>query len=332
MTYLKGMSVFNISDPARSIRVADIALSEYPYGIAVTTNYAFIGTWDAGLLVMDIQQPSQPRSVAHLDVGVAGWLRLSGHYAYVTTGPYVAVVDIADPLRPVLLTKQPSGASYNTGSVVLQENLAFVAAGDAGLQIFDVIDPAKPRWVASAPMPGAALGVAVSGGYAYLTGGTNLLEVVSVTNPAEPRVITRLAGHPGSSMQSIFIAHPYAYVADYNIGLYVLNISSPPAPYVVATYASRSMSAAVRSHNIFLADAWSGLTVLSIAPTLDPSVRQGEGFQFLLRGLANLPVRIERSANLQDWELFQHLTPDREVVRITDSQPRGANFYRACTE
>ena len=90
---------------------------------------------------------------------------------------------------------------------------------------------------------------------------------------------------------------------------------------------------AVRDRNIFLADTWSGLTVLGIAPILDPSVPVGEGFQFLLRTLANLPVRIERSANFQDWELWMQMTPDREVVRITDSQPGDtAQFYRAGAE
>lgn len=330
MTYMLGLLVFNISDPARPVQIANTNLSGLCLGIALATNYAFIANFDYGLLVMDIQQPSEPKIVAHLHVGAATDLALSGHYAYVATYEGLAVVDLADPSRPVLLTNQPSGGTYTTG-VAVQGNFAFVAAFDAGLQVFDLIDPAKPGSVGYAPMPGIARSVAVSGGYAYLTGGTNLLQVVSITNPVRPEVIARMGG--GSDARSIFIAEPYACVTDYSAGLYVLNISRPSTPYLVAAYYSRSSSATARDRNIYLADAWSGLTVLGIAPILDPSVPVGGGFQFLLKSLANRPVRIERSPNLQDWEIWRQMTPDREVVRITDSQPGdGAMFYRAGAE
>jgi len=330
MTDALGMLVYNISDPARPVQIADTNLSGLCYGIALATNYAFIANFDQGLLIMDIRQPYEPKIVARLDVGAATDLTLSGHYAYAATYEGLAVVDLADPLQPVLLTNQPSGGTYTSG-VAVQGNFAFVAAFDAGLQIFDLTDPAKPGPVGNAPMPGIARSVAVSGGYAYLTGGTNLLQVVAITNPAQPDVIVRLGG--GSDARSIFIAEPYAYVTDYSAGLYVLNISRPSAPYLVAAYNSRSLSVAVRDRNIYLADTWSGLTVLGIAPILDPSVPVRGGFQFLLKSLANRPVRIERSANFQNWEVWRQMTPDREVVRITDSQPvDGAMFYRAGAE
>ena len=74
-------------------------------------------------------------------------------------------------------------------------NYAYVADGDAGLQVIDVSNPANPQRVGGYDTSGDAQGVAVSGNYAYVADGGAGLQVIDVSNPANPQ---RVGGYDTS--------------------------------------------------------------------------------------------------------------------------------------
>jgi len=57
---------------------------------------------------------------------------------------------------------------------------AYVADGEAGLQVIDVSDPANPRRVGGYDTPGRAVDVAVSGDYAYVADGNWGLQILRI--------------------------------------------------------------------------------------------------------------------------------------------------------
>jgi len=63
-----------------------------------------------------------------------------------------------------------------------------VAAGD-GILIIDVSDPEAPKKVGESDTDGVALGVCVSGDYAYVADGGDGLAVVDVSDPADPALV-----------------------------------------------------------------------------------------------------------------------------------------------
>jgi len=80
-----------------------------------------------------------------------------------------------------------------------------------------------PYIVGSCDTPGYAMGVYVSGSYAYIADTTSGLQVMNISNPTSPAIVGSCAT-PGGA-ENVFVSGSYAYVADYGSGLVVIKIS-----------------------------------------------------------------------------------------------------------
>jgi hypothetical protein len=78
--------------------------------------------------------------------------------------------------------------------------------------VIDVSNPSSPREVGAYDTPGSALGVAVSGTYAYVADGSEGLRVIDVSNPSSPREVG-FYDTPGDAW-GVAVSGTYAYVAD----------------------------------------------------------------------------------------------------------------------
>src|SRR5439155_5271768 len=81
--------------------------------------------------------------------------------------------------------------------VAVRGNVAYVAAGSAGLQIVDVTNRSAPSVVASVPLPKNASGnsigngnrVKVFGNRLYFAAGSAGLQIFDLTNPISPSLL-----------------------------------------------------------------------------------------------------------------------------------------------
>ena len=111
---------------------------------------------------------------------------------------------------------------------------------------------------------GSVFCVAVSGNYAYLGQGQDLV-IVDITNAANPSQVGRLT--TTAVINDIAVSGNYAYLADGNSGLVVVDISNRAAPAIRGTYAYGSGAAydvAVSGSNAYVAYGISGLIVVDI--------------------------------------------------------------------
>jgi len=186
----------------------------------------------------------------------------------------------------------------------------YVYLGSYGLVIADVSDPSAPGVVGGVGLPAEVYGLAVSGGYAYVTYGEwdsreSGLRVIDVSEPSSPVEVGSI-GTPGYAWgvevwattptsrrgggasgdrrehtvgpgRSRFHRHAgerlrrrgvggYAYVADFQSGLRVIDVSTPSAPVEVgfldtAGYAS---DVAVSGGYAYVADKYMGLRVIDV--------------------------------------------------------------------
>ena len=108
-----------------------------------------------------------------------------------------------------------SGSAYG---VAVSGNYAYVADGDAGLQVI-ASNPANPQRVGGYDTSGfLANGVAVSGNYAYVADWDAGLQVIDVSNPANPQ---RVGGYDTSGT-ALPLANwtPLGYVTQFSLGQY----------------------------------------------------------------------------------------------------------------
>jgi hypothetical protein len=176
--------------------------------------------------------------------------------------------------------------------VVVSGHYAYVANGDAGLQVIDVSNPASPQPVGGYDSGGwSASGVAVSGHYAYVADFTGL-HVIDVSDPAQPR---RVGGNSAFNAFDVTIAGNKVFVTAGAEGLMILDLFRVPV-------------------------------------RLEPVSPQQPGtLRFLLRGEAGLSVRVQRSSNLRDWEDWQPVTLGAAPSELSEPDAGGIphRFYRA---
>lgn len=137
-----GLEVIDVSNPASPFLAGRSATNTYAYSVDVVGNYAYVGAFYEGFQILDVSDPANPARVGGTLRVSGGCIHVAGRYAYVGTPDGFDVVDVANPLNPVRVSQQVLGG-YGYG-IRTAGRYAIVAADDAGLQIFDMIDPVNP--------------------------------------------------------------------------------------------------------------------------------------------------------------------------------------------
>jgi alpha-tubulin suppressor-like RCC1 family protein/peptidoglycan/xylan/chitin deacetylase (PgdA/CDA1 family) len=105
---------------------------------------------------------------------------------YMGSGGTIVESDVSDAVFTVTEAPAPPPSAYE---LVTVGRHAYVAAGSAGLQIYDVADPSAPTLVGECDTLHVASDVAVVGRYAYVADGEAGVTVVDVGDPTEPVVV-----------------------------------------------------------------------------------------------------------------------------------------------
>lgn len=110
--------------------------------------------------------------------------------------------------------------------LVVDDDHAYVGT-DTGLTIVNIADN-PPHVVASLPLGGQVLGLALKGSYLYLANRTKDFQVVDVSNPAAPALVAT-RGLPSYSWD-VAVKDDVAYVANFAGELYLFDITTPTNP------------------------------------------------------------------------------------------------------
>ncbi len=181
----------------------------------------------------------------------------AGNYAYVSCDRGVVVIDINDPTAPRIVSTIPL---QGAGHVAVQFRYAFVCDRE-GLKSIDITDPANPVTKASVPIEDAK-DVYVARTYAYVAAGKQGLAIIDVKNPEKPGKPEFFnAGGELHDSHAVKVgmtnASLFAYVADSEHGLKVLQLTSPrsssdawgfspkPQPRLIATYETKGPAVAL---------------------------------------------------------------------------------------
>lgn len=172
------------------------------------------------------------------------FLALGNHFGSAQQSPGMAIVDITDPLHPVLKSLwQDNSKSGGTGIVEISGNYAYLGAMGNGLIIFDISDKTAPvvksvfvpsiNYPDNNPDPKKfnARGMTILGDIIYLcydAGGLRLLNVADKVHPAEIGRYSNpeMNGKP-RAYNNIVVDGNYAYLAVDYCGMEVLDISQP---------------------------------------------------------------------------------------------------------
>ncbi len=155
--------------------------------VVTAGNYAYVAC-GRGLVIVDIDNPKQPKVVAEIPLKGVRATAIQFRYAFVCDAEGLKIVDITDVHRPVV---KASAALAQAHDVYVARTYAYVAAGPQGLAILDVERPEKPgapRFFSEGGINDARavkVGMTNASLFAYVADGKNGLRVLQLTSPAK---------------------------------------------------------------------------------------------------------------------------------------------------
>ena len=173
-------------------------------------------------------------------------LFIDGSYVY-TTGEWgLEIFDISHPAAPLHIGEIPTpGAAED---VFAQGRYAYVADGEAGVQIIDVQQPDRPQLVTtykdSLTYPHK---IQVIGNYAYVADFNAGLQILDISDVHNPHLVGSYK--PNGKTFALYVSGGYAYLNDGEEGFSILDISNVKIPKLVG-------SAEITGYDIVVSDGY----------------------------------------------------------------------------
>ena len=248
--------VIDISDPENPSIVAtltDAVLTRLDgaHDVIVDGDYAYVTVLNKDSIVsIDISTPASPviadELVDNVKLNAVHALAKQGDYIYAggLGGNYFCVVDASDP-TDMSVVGSVSDATYlhfPRGVYPKGDYVYVVTKGGGYLTVVDVSTKATPvidgtpLQIVASPTQNDCANLRVRGDYAYCTTQAHdELVVVDISNHSSMSVVARLTI---VDAYYITLAGNYAFVSDYDIDMYVVDITNPAAPRILYDFYS----------------------------------------------------------------------------------------------
>jgi hypothetical protein len=268
-----GLQIVDISDPTLPTLAGSYHPGTDTWGVEVSGNVAYLGATSAGVVAVDITDPTNPSHLGTVAAGSARQLDVDGDYAYVAGYDALYVIDISDPSNPLSIDSFITAGIANDVAVAGEHS--FVANGTLGIKVIDICDRVGPIAVGRYIPSGRGRGVAVAGDYAYIASsgsGYAGFHVIDISDPADPSIT---GVYNTYSAYGVAVSGDYACLASGYDGFRMIDISDPTNPSSVGHFDTLSyyaLSVAVSGKYAHVAYRELGLFVIDISDPTSPSL------------------------------------------------------------
>ena len=268
-----GLRILDVTNPGAPSEIGVYDPPDRALKVDADHGIAAVVTELEGLRIVDLTDPSSPTEIAHLDDSDQVWgVTMSDGLAYLADlDGNLRIIDLGTPSEPREVGRHASDYSDGTAyQVAIAGDFAYVIH-DRGLKVVDVSRPESPVGLGSCLTPVSPTGIAVSGGYAYVSDFYFSLRVIDVRAPQAPVEVAEL--ETPSEALAVAIEGEYAYVATEWAGLRVIDISDPTHPVEVGFQDGiYPRDVTVRDGLAFVAAAGSGFVVVDVRNPTRPRI------------------------------------------------------------
>ncbi|GAI47314.1 unnamed protein product, partial [marine sediment metagenome] len=150
------------------------------------------------------------------------------------------------------------------------DTLLYIAIGPYGLWIYNVANPYAPVRLGTCDTEDA-IGVAVSGNYAYVADYDSGLVIIDISQPSVPVKVGSL--YMGGCARDVAVLDTFAYVAARK--LHIVNIANPLSPLLIDTWNPHGgnediMQVAVQGNFVYLANFFLGFWIVDVTNPQSP--------------------------------------------------------------
>jgi hypothetical protein len=184
----------------------------------------------------------------------------AGETAYVALDGGFAAVDVSDPASPAVLARREDSGITGIRDVKVDGD-RLIAVGPAnragasnGVALYDVSDPARPTLLATHDTDYAIHNAYLAGDTAYLVD-NGAAEMVAVdVGDDDPNEIGRYGLRGASILHDVYVQSSVAYLAYWNDGTAMVDVSDPTSPSPVGLVRDGSSRSPNRDHYVMPTD------------------------------------------------------------------------------
>ncbi len=263
-----GLGVFDVADPARIKWLGSHSRLGNVVGLEIQGRQALVWNDRAELMLLDISKPSMPTITASYrtthNVASAG---LDGGKVIVVTPSALQVLDFSGVPPQFSNENLDVGQGVNFGGerrLFIRDNIAYVSDWFAGLHLYDISDPPRPKLLSTFHTPGSAKGVVVRGDYAFVADDDRGLLVLNIKDPRQPMQVANLPTN-GLAYTPKLVGD-LLYLASHRGGFQIINVRDPGAPAIIADVDTpgKAWSLEVAGDVLYVADDASGMLVFDV--------------------------------------------------------------------
>ncbi len=338
-----GFRIVDVSAPTAPVTVGEFQAGAAVHDMVVAGDYAFllVGETVPHLAVADISDPTSPFEIPLSKearwsgsslAAVGGYLYLAYAGGEAPTGG-LRILDIADASRPAEVACH-DGIGPEIWELAISGRHAFITTGE-GLLVLDVGVSSTPALAGAYTfdrVTGFGRDLVVEGDYALVGGGPHGLQVVDISDPVRPAVVSQI--DTGGHTWAVALDGNYVYLADEYNGLRVIDVSDPLHPLEVGFYDVPGPyeffhGVAVEDGYAYVADGGLLETGLRILDVSDPAKPSEVAFlRHMPQGEGALRSRVEDVAVAKGYAYVAAGTAGLRVVNVSDpSAPVEIGYY-----
>ena len=270
-----GLVIIDVSNPNFPMQVGRMDTGDEAMKVTVAGDRAYIADNRHGLVVADVSVVTNPVPKGHVDTaGMVMDVKVARGHIFVCDGNRLFILGAGDLPHPEVVGYYDASETGGGGMrVAIHGDRAYLANGEAGLDILDISDLSDPKRMGGHDTDGIATDVFVAGDLAYVADLENGLVIIDVSNP----LLTREVGHFDTDDQArrVTVDGDHAFVGDRFNGLLIIDVSTPSSPALVGHWEIEGdghvNGIALSGDHAYLSTGSDGLTILDITNRSDPT-------------------------------------------------------------
>jgi hypothetical protein len=267
--------LFEVSDPTAPTLIGSYSGAGQIRDIHIAGTTAYLAADSNGFQIAQLGTSPFVAPASNLQDGlVVERVAVGGGIALLGARSVVEFVDLTILKSPTLLGRVERVPLSDT--LRISNGIAYIAAANAGLQIYDVHTPSNPRWLA-AYKPSAdfeAQILEIHGNWLYLGSPQRGIDVLDVSTPATPRLRNNVPAALNLFFNAKFqVAANRLYLGQSGGYISIYDLSNPRTPTFIRTYNVSNMNDfRVVGTLAYIARASGGLQIVNMSNAASPTV------------------------------------------------------------
>ena len=271
-----GLAVVNVASLSNPQLDTFVLVAASAEDVFVDGNICYVADGQAGLKILDVSDPTNPRQIGEVDtayeVSTSYSVVARDSFAYTSFYyPWFRSVDVSDPASPRIV-----GGCFppeeEPQAMILRDSLVYVVL-HSRFEVLSVARPREPRLIGSCRAGSENWGVELQDTLSYI-GSWSGLVVVNVARPREPVVVSTTPG-TRTSTYDVAVRDTFVYVPSGFETLWVFSAADPLAPRAlggVPLQGERGFSADLVDDTLLLVGCLHSAKLVSVADPASPRI------------------------------------------------------------